>query len=145
MAVPPVQNFANHTRLDPLYHIFLLPVAGVNILAAIWNLVRNPSLGSAWFVVLALAGAVVVLKFRLYALKVQDRVIRLEERLRLAQLVAEPLRGRIGDLTEAQLIALRFASDSEVPALVEKALSGTMLPRDIKQAVVNWRPDYFRV
>ena len=145
MAVPPVQNFANHTRLDPLYHIFLLPVAGINILAAIWNLVRNPSLGSAWFVVLALAGAVVVLKFRLYALKVQDRVIRLEERLRLAQLVAEPLRGRIGDLTEAQLIALRFASDSEAPALVEKALSGTMLPRDIKQAVVNWRADYFRV
>lgn len=145
MAVPPVQNFANHTRLDPLYHMLLLPVAGVNVLAAIWNLVRNPSLGSAWFVVLALAGAVVVLKFRLYALKVQDRLIRLEERLRLAQLVAEPLRGRIGDLTEAQLIALRFASDSEVPALVEKALSGTMLPRDIKQAVVNWRPDYFRV
>jgi 4-amino-4-deoxy-L-arabinose transferase-like glycosyltransferase len=145
MAVPPVQNFANHTRLDPLYHMFLLPVAGINILAAIWNLFRNPSLGSAWFVVLALAGAVVVLKFRLYALKVQDRVIRLEERLRLAQLVAEPLRGRIGDLTEAQLIALRFASDSEVPALVEKALSGTMLPRDIKQAVVNWRADYFRV
>lgn len=145
MALPPVQNYANHTRLDPLYHMFLLPVAGINVLAAIWNLVRNPGLGSAWFVVLALAGAVAVLKIRTYALKVQDRVIRLEERLRLAQLVAEPLRIRIGDLTEAQLIALRFASDAEVPALVEKALSGTMLPRDLKQAVVNWRPDYFRV
>ena len=145
MAVPPVQNYANHTRLDPLYHMFLLPVAAINILAAIWNLVRNLSLGSAWFVVLALAGAVVVVKIRTYALKVQDRVIRLEERLRLSQLVGEPLRTRIGDLTEAQLIALRFASDAEVPALVEKALSGTMLPRDLKQAIVNWRPDYFRV
>lgn len=145
MAVPSVQNYANHTRLDPLYHMFLLPVAGINVLVAIWNLVRNLSLGSAWFVVLALAGAVAVVKIRTYALKVQDRVIRLEERLRLAQLVAEPLRSRIGDLTEAQLIALRFASDAEVPALVEKALSGTMLPRDLKQAIVNWRPDYFRV
>jgi len=145
MAVPPVQNYANHTRLDPLFHVFLLPVAGVNVLVAIWNLVRNPGLGSAWFVVLALAGVVAVVKIRTYALKVQDRVIRLEERLRLAQLVAEPLRSQIGDLTEAQLIALRFAPDAEVPALVEKALSGTMLPRDLKQAVVNWRPDYFRV
>ena len=145
MAVPPVQNYANHTRLDPLYHMFLLPVAGINIVAAIWHLVRHPSVGSAWFVVLALAAAVAILKFRLYALKVQDRVIRLEERLRLAQSVAEPLRGRIGDLTEPQLIALRFASDAEVPPLVEKALGGTMLPRDLKQAVVNWRPDYFRV
>ena len=145
MAVPPVQNYANHTRLDPLYHMVLLPVAGINIVAAIWHLVRYPSVGSAWFVVLALAAAVAIMKFRLYALKVQDRVIRLEERLRLAQLVAEPLRDRIGDLTEAQLIALRFASDEEVPPLVEKALSGTMLPRDLKQAVVNWRPDCFRV
>lgn len=145
MAVPPVQNYVNHTRLDPPFHMFVLPVAAINILAAIWNVVRSPGLGSAWFVVLALAGAVAVVKIRTYALKVQDRVIRLEERLRLSQLLAEPLRDRIGDLTEAQLIALRFASDAEVPALVEKALDGTMLPRELKQAVVNWRADYFRV
>ena len=145
MAVPLVQNYANHTRLDPLFHMFLLPVAAINILVAIWNLVRYPGLGSAWFVVLAVAGAVAVLKIRTYALKVQDRVIRLEERLRLAQLLTEPLRSQIGDLTEAQLIALRFASDAEVPPLVEKALGGTMLPRDLKQAIVSWRPDYFRV
>jgi len=125
--------------------MFVLPVAAINILAAIWNLVRSPGMGSAWLVVLALAGAVAVVKIRTYALKVQDRVIRLEERLRLSQLLAEPLRDRIGDLTEAQLIALRFASDAEVPALVEKALDGTMLPRELKQAVVNWRADYFRV
>jgi len=145
MAVPPVQNYANHTRLDPPFHMFVLPVAGINILAAIWNVVRNPGLGSAWFVILAAAGLVAVLKIRTYALKVQDRIIRLEERLRLSQVLPEPLRDRIGDLTESQLIALRFASDAEIPALVEKALSGTMLPRDLKQAVVNWRADYFRV
>jgi len=145
MAAQNRQNYANHTRLDPPFHMFVLPVAALNILAAIWNVVRNPSLGAAWFVILALAGAVAVLKIRMYPLKVQDRIIRLEERLRLSQLLAEPLRERIGDLTEAQLIALRFASDAEVPGLVEKALEGTMVPRELKQAVVNWRPDYFRV
>jgi hypothetical protein len=145
MAVPPVQNYANHTRLDPPFHMFVLPVAATNVLAAIWNLVRNPGVGSAWFVILALAAAVAVVKIRTYALRVQDRVIRLEERLRLSLLLAGRLRDRIDDLTEAQLIALRFASDAEVPALVEKALEGTMLPRELKQAVVNWRPDYFRV
>ena len=145
MAVPRVQNYANHTRLDPSFHIFVLPVAGINVLAATWNLVRNPGLGSAWFVILALAAAVAAVKIRTYALKVQDRVIRLEERLRLSQLLAGPLRDRIGDLTEAQLIALRFASDAEIPGLVEKALEGTMLPRELKQAVVNWRADDFRV
>jgi len=145
MAAQNRQNYANHTRLDPPFHMFVLPVAALNILAAIWNVVRNPSLGAAWFVILALAGAVAVLKIRMYPLKVQDRIIRLEERLRLSQLLAEPLRERIGDLTEAQLIALRFASDAEVPGLVEKALEGTMVPRELKQAVVNWRPDDFRV
>lgn len=139
------QNFGNHTRLDPLYHMFVLPLAAINVLVTIWNVFRNPSLGSAWFVILAILAAVAILKIRTYALRVQDRIIRLEERLRLSQLLSEPLRGRIGDLTEAQLIALRFASDAEIPALVEKVLAGTMLPRDIKQATVNWRPDYFRV
>jgi len=145
MAAQVVQNYANHTRLDPPFHLFLLPVAGINVLAAIWHLVRHRTLGSGWLVVLAIAAVVAVSKIRTYALKVQDRIIRLEERLRLSQLLPEPLRDRIGDLTEPQLIALRFAPDAEIPALVEKALSGTMLPRDIKQAVVNWRADYFRV
>jgi hypothetical protein len=139
------QNYANHTRLDPSFHMFLLPVAALNILAAAWHLFRHPGLWPAWFFILALAGAAAIVKIRTYALKVQDRVIRLEERLRLSGLLAEPLRGRIGDLTEQQLIALRFASDAEIPALVEKTLTGTMLPRDIKKAIGSWRPDYFRV
>jgi hypothetical protein len=139
------QNYANHTRFDPSFHMFLLPVAALNILAAAWHLFRHPGLWPAWFFILAIAGAAAVVKVRTYALKVQDRVIRLEERLRLSGLLAEPLRGRIGDLTEQQLIALRFASDAEIQALVEKTLSGTMLPRDIKKAIGSWRPDYFRV
>lgn len=75
----------------------------------------------------------------------QDRLIRLEERLRLATLVADPYRARIGELTEGQLVALRFACDAEVPALVEKALAANLKPKEIKQSIVNWRPDYFRV
>jgi hypothetical protein len=145
MAANTVQNYSNHTRLDPPFHFFLLPLAGINVLVAIWNLIRNPSLGAGWFVVLAIAGAIAVVKIRTYALKAQDRVIRLEERLRLTQLLAEPLRAHIGELTEPQLIALRFACDAEVPSLVEKALAGNMAQRDIKKAIVTWRPDYFRV
>lgn len=139
------QTFRNHVRFDPAYHAFLVPVAGINLVAAIWNVFRNPSLTAAWFVILAVAAVVLVMKLRLYPLKAQDRIIRLEEQLRLFQLLPQGLRGRCVELNEAQLIALRFAPDAEVPTLVEKALAASMSPRDIKQAIVNWRPDYFRV
>ena len=140
-----VQNYKNHTRLDPAFHFFLLPVVGGNVFAAIWNLWQNPGLASGWLVILAIAGAIAVVKIRTYALKAQDRVIRLEERLRLAQVLPAAQRGRITELTEPQLIALRFAPDAEIPSLVEKTLAGKMAARDIKQAIGNWRPDYFRV
>ena len=94
---------------------------------------------------MALALVVLALKCRLYALKVQTRVIRLEERLRLVTLLPESLRAKIPKLTEGQLVALRFASDAEVPGLVEKALAASLPNTEIKNAIVNWRPDYFRV
>ena len=145
MAGQTAQTYANHTRWDPAYHFFVVPVAGINVVVTIWNLIKSPSLAAGWFVILAIAAVVAVLKLRIYPIKAQDRIIRLEERLRLGQLLAGPLRSRIGDLTEAQLVGLRFASDGDVPALVEKALGSGMSQKEIKQAVASWRADYFRV
>lgn len=139
------QTYANHARFDPWYHFFLAPVFLLTLIGSIVHLVRHPHFCSVGLVVLAFALFVLVFKVRTYALKVQDRVIRLEERLRLATLLPEPLRGRIGELEIRQLIALRFASDAEIPALVERALNEKLTQKQIKQAIQNWRPDNFRV
>jgi hypothetical protein len=95
--------------------------------------------------VVAVALAIVVLKTRLYSLRVQDRVIRLEEQLRLVALLPEPLRSRVPELTPSQLVGLRFASDAELPKLVERTLSEKLSQADIKKSIQNWRPDYLRV
>jgi hypothetical protein len=88
---------------------------------------------------------VLAVKARFYALKAQDRVIRLEERARLTGLLAEPLCSRVSDLSEAQLIGLRFASDGEIPGLVQETLARKLPQADIKKAIKVWRADYFRV
>ena len=139
------QTYANHTRLDPLFHFFLIPVLLITLIATIVHLVRHPHLGSAWHVVFVLALLDMAFLCRTNALRAQDRLIRLEERMRLATLLGEPLRARIGELNERQLIALRFASDAEVPALVERTLRENLTPKQIKQAIQSWRPDTFRV
>jgi hypothetical protein len=139
------QNFSNHTRLDPPFHFFILPVFAITLIATVVHLVRRPGLHSAWLVVVMIAAMAVIFKIRLYSLKVQDRVIRLEERLRLASLLDAALRPRIAELTESQLVALRFASDAELPALAARALNEKLAAADIKKAVQQWRPDYWRV
>ncbi|HTR36340.1 MAG TPA: DUF6526 family protein [Bryobacteraceae bacterium] len=140
------QTYANHVRFHPPYHYFLVPATFVLLILTIVNVVRHVHRLDAWILlvigILAPLGAFLM---RLYPLKVQDRLIRLEERLRLQALLGEPLRSRIGELTEAQVIALRFASDGELPGLVEKVLSSNMTNADIKKAVVHWRADTFRV
>jgi hypothetical protein len=138
------QSFKNHTRLDPLFHQFLGPLSFILLIAAVTSFVRNVGLMTAFQVVAAIWAVVVTFKIRLYALKVQDRIIRLEERLRMHELFSEPLKSRIGEFTEGQLIALRFASDAELPALAEKALQG-LDQKQIKASIKTWRPDYFRV
>src|SRR5882724_3339038 len=119
----PTQNLTNHTKFDPPFHFFIVPVFALNAIDSVVIAVRNPSLHSAWMVIVALGLLAMAFKMRLYSLKVQDRVIRLEERLRLSGLLPEPLRSRIFDLTEQQLISLRFASDTEIPGLVALTFS----------------------
>lgn len=123
----------------------MLPVFGLSTLAAVVLFLWHPSLHSAWRFVLIAAGTVAVFKIRLYALRVQDRVIRLEERLRLASLLPESSRSRIPELTEGQLIALRFASDAELPKLADRALAEKLSRSEIKKAIQTWRPDYWRL
>jgi hypothetical protein len=139
------QNFSNHVKNDPPFHFFLIPLMVVNIIAAVYHLVRHPGLGSFWLLVLAIAGLVAIGRTRFYALRVQDRVIRLEERLRLMSVLPEPLRGRVGELTDRQLIGLRFASDQELPGLTQRALDEKLSLADIKKSITSWRPDYSRI
>jgi hypothetical protein len=145
MADPKPQSLANHGRLDPLYHFVALPIAALALIGGVYHLIRRPGFHTGAFFVLAIALAAIVVRLRTYPLKVQDRVIRLEERLRLMTLCPEPLRSRIPGLTEEQLIALRFASDGEVAGLAERALTEKLSRADIKKAIKNWRPDYWRV
>src|ERR1035438_347034 len=116
------QTLANHVRFQPPFHFFVLPVTATALILAIINVVRHyDSLGPWALVLLALAATVAAPLIRINALKAQDRVIRLEERMRLASILNEPLKSRIGELTEPQLIALRFCSDAELPGLVDKS------------------------
>jgi hypothetical protein len=145
MADAKTQSFANHTRLDPPFHFFLLPLGLAAIIASVIFLIRKPGIDSVLAVIFAVGFVMIAGKARSYALKVQDRVIRLEERLRLSLLLPETLRPRIGELTESQLIALRFASDSELPGLAKRALDEGLTSKQIKTSIESWRPDYFRV
>ena len=145
MAEKVPQTLANHTRLDPLYHFFALPVFAFAVIWSIAHFIRHPGLHTAGLFLLLTAAAIAVFKLRTYATRLQDRIIRLEERVRLSALLSEPLRSRIPELTEGQLVALRFASDGECPSLVERALGGKTKPADIKKSIQNWRPDYWRV
>jgi hypothetical protein len=145
MAEPKVQNFKNHAKLDPLFHLLVLPVALITVLVAAYQITQRQTLADAWFFILSVATLLAFLKIRTYALKVQDRVIRLEETLRMERVLPEPLKARIGELNEGQFIALRFAPDAELPGLVEKTLANNWNGKEIKKNIVNWRPDYFRI
>ena len=152
MAEAKPQTFANHTRWDPLFHFFLIPIFVLALLLTLIHFFAHITEGdlhdhihAVLLILLATAFLIWVFKTRLYALKVQDRIIRLEEQLRLMRLLPEPLRSRIPELTEGQLCGLRFASDAELPKLAERALNEKLSRTEIKKSIQNWRPDYFRV
>jgi len=140
------QNLANHAKFVPSYHFFALPVFAINFF---WSLYRLWKLGLSFEgifgVIFAAALVVLVVRARLFALAVQDRVIRLEERLRYERLLPEDLQARIGEFDIGQIVSLRFASDAELPALARKVLDEKTTERKaIKQQIKNWKPDYLR-
>jgi hypothetical protein len=140
------QNFQNHAKFVPAYHFFAVPIFVVNFLWSIfraWNL--RFSLEGIFGVVFAAALLVLVFRARVFALAVQDRVIRLEEQLRYERLLPDDLRARTGEFTIGQIVSLRFASDAELPALARKVLDEKLTKRKaIKQLIKTWRPDYQR-
>jgi hypothetical protein len=139
------QNLKNHGRVDPPYHYFLFGMLVLNLVYACIHLYNHHTITAGWFLVLSLASFVLFLKVRLYPLKVQDRVIRLEERLRLQALAPAEWHAQIYKLTEDQLVGLRFASDDEVVELAKQALEQNLTRKQIKERIKSWRPDNFRV
>jgi Family of unknown function (DUF6526) len=141
----PLQSYQNHARWLPLYHFFVAPVLLLNVVIAAWSLVQAPGLWTLWSVVFAIALLGLGFLSRIQALTVQDRVIRLEMRLKLRQLLPPDLQPRINDLTRRQLVALRFASDAELPELVREVLAGRLASaKDIKLRVKDWQADWLR-
>jgi hypothetical protein len=146
MMADKTQTFSTHRRFIPAFHFFALPVLLINMFVVAVQFSKDPRLVNAWAVLVAIALAIGISWSRFMPLRAQDRIIRLEERTRLERLLPADLRGRIGELTERQLIAIRFAPDNEVPDLTRRALSGELKsPGDIKRAIKDWRGDYFRV
>jgi hypothetical protein len=145
MAQTTQQTYKNHTRFDPGFHFLLAPLILACLVVSIFFAVRHPGIDSILLVVLVFALLIAAGKTRGYSLRVQDRVIRLEERLRLSLLLPPHDKARIPELTESQLIALRFASDDELPALAMRAVNEGLTSKQIKAAIESWRPDMFRV
>ena len=145
MAATP-QSYANHTRYHPPFHFFVAPVMLINVVWSIVQFVMSPGWNQGWWIVVSLALLVLTFLVRINPLKVQDRIIRLEEQLRYQQLLPADLAQQTGALTAGQVIALRFASDGELSELVRQVLEGRLAkPAEIKQAIVSWRGDTLRV
>ena len=141
----PAQSYATHRRFDPAYHFVGFPlILGFFVISA-FLLWKHPSLASAGQMVLALALPILFFKIRLYALTVQDRVIRLEETLRMERLFPEELKARIPELRRDQFVGLRFAADAELADLTRRALAENLGNEAIKKLIKDWRGDFFRV
>ena len=140
-----VQTYKNHTRLLPAFHFFVLPVLLLNFLNETRLAWRYPSEGAAFAAVVAAALLTLGFLSRVQAVTVQDRVIRLEMRLRLRQVLPPELHARINDITPRQLVALRFAGDAELAELVREILDGKLRTgKEIKLRVKSWQADWLR-
>jgi len=142
---PAPQSFKNHTKFIPIYHAFALPVAAANALTLLFRAIKEPSWDAIIAALMGIVLAIVFVLFRVFALTVQDRVIRLEMRLRLREILPPDLQPRISELTRHQLVALRFAGDKELPVLVRRVLDEHLDDRKaIKLLIQDWQPDHLR-
>jgi len=140
-----VQTYKNHARFFPLFHFFVAPVLLANVIVAARRLYLTPTRHFSWEFLIAFTLVALALSARVMALAVQDRVIRLEMRLRLHQLLAGDMKTRVSDLTPRQLVALRFASDEELPAMVREVLEGKVASsKEIKMRVKDWQAAWLR-
>ncbi len=140
------QNYSNHVRWHPLYHFILFPILLIHFIWSIVRLYQSPDADHAEQLLLAFGLLLMLLIVRINPLRVQDRLIRLEERLRFHQLLPADLAARASALPESFIVALRFASDEELPELVRQTVDGKFSkPDEIKRGIKNWRGDYFRV
>lgn len=145
MAQNTAQSFDNHTKLVPPFHVVVLGIFGINLVWSLYRVAHAFSAESVISLLLAIAFILLALYARIFALTVQDRVIRLEMRLRLLQVLPAELRPRIPEFTVGQLVALRFAGDAELPALARKVLDEKLEDRKaIKKMIQNWQPDLLR-
>jgi hypothetical protein len=140
------QNYKNHRKLDPLFHIVLSAIIIYLIVQSVINLVDTYSHGGSrqqaiMFLMIAIAFAISYAKIRTFPLKVQDRAIRAEENLRYFILTGKPLDK---SLTISQIIALRFAQDHELLGLVDRTVKENLSNDQIKKAIQNWRQDHHR-
>jgi hypothetical protein len=141
----PSQTYANHRRFFPLFHFFALPIIVLNVAVLFVQLLRRPTLGETWPLIFAIGVAAGFLACRASIVTVQDRLIGLEMRLRLAAVLPPDLIRRIPELRIRQLVGLRFAGDAELPQLVERCLAGELKTADqVKREIREWRPDFVR-
>lgn len=151
-AMPEIQNFKNHSRLDPPFHYIAVPILLLNFLLVVAATIYvatqhnvHELLLHIWLTLVSFALVVVAANSRAKDLRLQDRVIRLEEHLRYAALLSPAALATSANLTVPQIVALRFAADAELPGLVARALAENLTPKQIKESIVTWRPDNHRV
>ncbi|MDQ2925383.1 MAG: DUF6526 family protein [Acidobacteriota bacterium] len=146
--MPAPQNYKNHVRWDPVYHFFCAPVLLLNVVATLWWYYRHHAQHTRiglWLVLVSIALFLLAAKARSFPLKAQDRVIRVEERMRLAALVTASELVELESLTLRQYVGLRFASNSELPELARRAVREKLTEKQIKQSIISWRADNDRV
>ncbi len=140
------QSYSNHRRYHPLFHFVAFPILALNVLFALYFVIRRPTLFTGWNLLVAVALTISVFLARLYALKNQNRIIRLEETLRLSRCLPDDLKARLGELRTDHFVGLRFCADEDLPDLCRAVLDGELKTRDdIKRRIKTWRPDFGRV